>query len=459
MSDLTTSQAVEVALELLGPDGGVAIGEVSASTNLRWANSQLTTNGSMQETSLSVAAFVPVDGGLGCGISSAQVRTREDIQNLIAAGRTSAIAGGASEDAEALIEGPTSDNFHDTPVGADSSGVAHIAGSLGEAMRDAGAEFFGYAEQSTDTMYVATSSGTRLRFSQSTSRFELCAKSHDRQRSAWSGQGGTTLTDVDVATHSDAVLRGLGHQLNKIDLEPGHHNVTLSSSAVADLMIYLLWTASAREAAQGRSVFSKAGGGTRIGEQLSKRNLTIATDPKLSGLETFDRVVNLGSSSMSSSFDTGLPIGRTEVIENGVLRALGSSRFAAKEAGLPVTALADNIEVVDAQGHGTIEQTAARMGDGLLITCLWYIREVDPQSLLLTGLTRDGVYVVRGGEVIGAANNFRFNDSPVSMLNRITDAGNAVNCLPREWADWFTRSRVAPLVIEGFNLSTRSDAI
>jgi predicted Zn-dependent protease len=99
------------------------------------------------------------------------------------------------------------------------------------------------------------------------------------------------------------------------------------------------------------------------------------------------------------------------------------------------------------------------MGEGLLITCLWYIREVDPQSLLLTGLTRDGVYVVREGAIVGAASNFRFNDSPVSLLNRITDAGESFDCLPREWADWFSRSRVAPLTIDGFNLSTKSDAI
>lgn len=99
------------------------------------------------------------------------------------------------------------------------------------------------------------------------------------------------------------------------------------------------------------------------------------------------------------------------------------------------------------------------MGDGLLITCLWYIREVDPQNLLLTGLTRDGVYVVSGGEVIGATNNFRFNESPIDMLARITDAGETVPCLPREWADWFSRAQVPPLTIEGFNLSTKSDAI
>ena len=108
---------------------------------------------------------------------------------------------------------------------------------------------------------------------------------------------------------------------------------------------------------------------------------------------------------------------------------------------------------------GTLDELAARVGDGLLVTCLWYIREVDAQSLLLTGLTRDGVYVVRDGQVIGAAGNFRFNDSPLGMLDRIADAGSPVDCLPREWADWFTRTRVAPLAIEDFNLSTASEAV
>jgi predicted Zn-dependent protease len=104
-------------------------------------------------------------------------------------------------------------------------------------------------------------------------------------------------------------------------------------------------------------------------------------------------------------------------------------------------------------------ELASRMGDGLLVTCLWYIREVDPQNLLLTGLTRDGVYLVSGGEIVGASNNFRFNESPIDMLSRVIDAGETVPCLPREWADWFSRAQVAPLTIEGFNLSTKSDAV
>jgi len=298
-----------------------------------------------------------------------------------------------------------------------------------------------------------------MRYSESTSRFELCAKSFDRSRSAWSGQGGTSLSDVRTQEHLLEVSQKLEIQQNQIVTTAGRHRVTLSPSAVSDLMIYLLWSSAARDAAEGRSAFSNVKGGTRVGERLSSRNLTLVTDPQNPGIETFDHVVNLGSSALGSAFDTGLKIERSELISNGILTALGSSRHAAQEAKLPFTPLTDNISVSDAQGSGSLTDLAQRMGDGLLITCLWYIREVDPQNLLLTGLTRDGVYVVSGGEIIGATNNFRFNESPIDMLSRVIDAGHTVPCLPREWADWFSRAQVAPLAIESFNLSTRSDAI
>ena len=95
---------------------------------------------------------------------------------------------------------------------------------------------------------------------------------------------------------------------------------------------------------------------------------------------------------------------------------------------------------------------------GLLVTCLWYIREVDPQTLLLTGLTRDGVYLVEGGEVVGAVNNFRFNESPVDLLSRITEVGKTVRCLPREWNDYFSRTAMPPVKVTDFNMSTVSQA-
>jgi len=96
---------------------------------------------------------------------------------------------------------------------------------------------------------------------------------------------------------------------------------------------------------------------------------------------------------------------------------------------------------------------------GLLLSRFWYIRSVDPQTLLVTGLTRDGVYLVENGEVTGAVNNFRFNDSPVGMLDRLDEVGQSAPCLPREWSDYFPRTAAPALRVAGFNMSSVSRAL
>ncbi len=116
------------------------------------------------------------------------------------------------------------------------------------------------------------------------------------------------------------------------------------------------------------------------------------------------------------------------------------------------------LESGDQSAAPTLEEMIARTERGLLVTCLWYIREVDPATLLLTGLTRDGVYLVENGEVVGAVNNFRFNESPVDLLGRITEVGRTERCLPREWGDWFTRAAMPPVRVADFNMSSVSQA-
>jgi predicted Zn-dependent protease len=161
----------------------------------------------------------------------------------------------------------------------------------------------------------------------------------------------------------------------------------------------------------------------------------------------------------SSVFDNGFPLSRTSWIRDGSLAALISSRHSAAAAGLPVTPAIGNLTfATSAAAPPTLEQMIASTGRGLLLTCLWYIREVDPQTLLLTGLTRDGVYLVENGEVVGAVNNFRFNESPVGMLGRLLEVGATVPTLPREWGDYFNRAAMPPVRVEGFNMSSVSQA-
>jgi predicted Zn-dependent protease len=123
-----------------------------------------------------------------------------------------------------------------------------------------------------------------------------------------------------------------------------------------------------------------------------------------------------------------------------------------------VTPIIDNLELTCPGGAGSVNEVVAGVERGLLLTCLWYIREVDPQTLLLTGLTRDGVFLVEDGEVTAAVNNFRFNESPVAMLRHVVAAGTTTNTLAREWGDYFTRTRMPALRIENFNMSSVSQA-
>ena len=118
----------------------------------------------------------------------------------------------------------------------------------------------------------------------------------------------------------------------------------------------------------------------------------------------------------------------------------------------------DNLVLTGGQPDRTLDDLVAGLGRGLLVTSQWYLREVDPMTMLLTGLTRDGVFLVENGEIVGAVNNFRFNVSPLEVLRQASDIGETVPTLSREWSDWFTRTAMPPMLVDGFNMSSVSKA-
>jgi predicted Zn-dependent protease len=162
------------------------------------------------------------------------------------------------------------------------------------------------------------------------------------------------------------------------------------------------------------------------------------------------------SSERVSVFDNGMDIGRVDWIRDGAINALGYPRAAAAEFGAPVAVGADNLLMTG--GAASLADMIAGTERGLLLTTLWYIRTVDPTVLLLTGLTRDGVYLIEDGEVTAAVNNFRFNESPLDLLRRATEAGVSEVTLPREWGDWATRAAMPSLRIPDFHMSSVSQA-
>ncbi|MFB7664758.1 metallopeptidase TldD-related protein [Kitasatospora sp. NPDC056138] len=458
-------ELVERALQLSRTDGCVVIADEESSANLRWAGNALTTNGVSRGRSLTVIATVDKgQSGTSSGVVTREAVTLDEVESVVRAAEEAARAAEPAEDAQPLVaDRPSSPDFTEAPAVTTVEVFTEFAPALGEAFaraRAAGQLLYGFANHELTTSYLGTSTGLRLRHVQPTGSVEINAKTADLSSSAWVGAATRDFRDVDVAELHEQLTRRLAWGQKKIDLPAGRYETLLPPSAVSDLLIYLHWSSGGRDAAEGQTVFSKPGGATRIGEKLTELPLTLRTDPAEPGLEAAPFVVAHSSDDSQSVFDNGLPLTATDWIRDGRLVNLITTRHSAGLTGLPLTPPIDNLvlETADQAAAPTLDEMIARTERGLLLTCLWYIREVDPATLLLTGLTRDGVYLVENGEVVGEVNNFRFNESPVDLLSRITEVGRTVPCLPREWGDYFNRAAMPPVRVAEFNMSSVSQA-
>ncbi|GIH24738.1 peptidase [Acrocarpospora phusangensis] len=454
---MTPQETVERALALPGADDRVVIVDEGSSANLRFAGNTLTTNGVARSARLTVISIA----GAGVGVVSRSAVRDDQLADVVAAADAAARDARPSEDARPLVDGFAQADW-DAPVEPTSIDVfAGFAPALGETFATAeasGRRLYGFAEHLVNTVFVGTSGGLRRRYDQPTGRLELNAKSPDMARSAWTGVATKDFSDVDVAALDGVLARRLDWAKRRVDLPAGRYETILPPTAVSDLMIYLYWSAGARDAADGRTVFSRPGGGTQVGERLSEAPIRLFSDPRHPGVECVDFAVAHTSGREQSVFDNGLPLDHTDWISGGTLSNLVQTRHSAELTGLAATPQIDNLIMESATGAGGLDDLIAATERGLLLTCLWYIREVDPQSLLLTGLTRDGVYLVENGEVVGEVNNFRFNESPVDLLGRLTQVGVSEQTLPREWNDYFTRAVMPPVRVPDFNMSTVSQA-
>ena len=458
---------VEAALAASTADGCVVVGVEHTETNLRWAANSLTTNGQMRSRSLTVISTYDRANGASAGVVTRAVSTVDEVADLVRAAEAAGRDADAADDASPLVEAYESADDWDADAAETSVAVFDsFAPALGAAMnrwRAGNRLLFGFAEHQMSSYFLATSTGLRRRFDQPQGRLELNGKSDDYARSAWSGRHSRTFADIDVDAAVDALEQRLAWAGTRIDLPAGRYETILPPTAVADLMIYAYWTASARDADEGRNVYASPSGGTRVGEQLATLPVTLRSDPAEPGLECppFE-IVTASDGGLQSVFDNGHPSPATRWIDEGRLADLIRTRaWSRKSSGEPRSFI-DNLILDGPDGAGgnagSIEDMVAATERGLLLTCLWYIREVDPQTLLLTGLTRDGVYLVEDGAVRGAVNNFRFNESPLDLLRRATEVGRTEHALSREWSDYFMRTAMPPLRIPDFNMSTVSKA-
>ena len=461
----TTSvqQLVDSALAASAADDCIVIARHHTRANLRWANNTLTTNGAMRGVEVTVVSFVNGAGGPSTGSMSGSATTPEQVEGLVAAADAAARAAKPATDAQALVAGDAAADWDEPPAETDIHVFDAFAPALGEAFgraRAGGRVLYGFVDHGVTTTYLASTTGLRLRHVQPTGHYGCTGKTSDLTNSAWVGGATRDFVGVDALALDAELERRLGWGARRVDLPAGRYDTILPPTAVADLMIDAYWYAGARDAHDGHSVYSRRGGGTRIGEQLVNGDVTLASDPSYAGLECARHVMVGSSGDDRSVFDNGLPLTRTDWIRRGTLTALRQTRETAALTDQPVTPEIDNLVLEVDGGAGDVDGLVAGTERGLLLTCLWYIRAVDPQTLLLTGLTRDGVYLVEDGEITAAVNNFRFNESPVDLLRRFSHASATVPAFSREWGDdYFSRTAMPALRLPDFNMSSVSQAM
>jgi predicted Zn-dependent protease len=461
---LVPQSLVDHAVATSIADDCIAIVHDKTSANMRWANNTLTTNGVMHGVTVTIISFVRQSGGVSTGSVTGSASDQAQVTALVQAADAAARAGSPAEDANPLVaDVRVAGDWDEPPVPTDIGVYGSFAPALGEAFGRAGAAdriLYGFVNHEMTTTYVGSTTGLRLRHVQPTGHYGCTAKNTALTNSAWVGGATRDFADVDALAMDAAVAERLGWGERRVDLPAGRYDTILPPSAVADLMIDAYWYAGARDAFDGQSVYSRRGGGTRIGESVTAPGVHLFSDPAHPGLECAPFALASSSSNDASVFDNGLPLSRTDWIRDGELTSLLQTRHSAGLTGQPVTPAVDNLVLEIDGAASSLDDLVAGTERGLLLTCLWYIREVDPQSLLLTGLTRDGVYLIENGEITGAVNNFRFNESPIDLLKRFTHASVTAPSFSREWGDdYFSRTATPALRVPDFNMSSVSQAL
>ncbi|HEX4726241.1 MAG TPA: metallopeptidase TldD-related protein, partial [Jatrophihabitans sp.] len=323
---------IERALARSSADGCVVIGAERTEANLRWAANSLTTNGQMHSRKLTVISIVDGPAGTSSGAASGPVTTDDPdaaLAALVQASEAAARAAAPADDAAPLVPaGPVDPGWQLPPNHTSIEVFAEFAPALGAAFAEAAKQdrlLYGFAEHVLTCYYLASSTGLRRRFDQPTGRLELNGKPADLSGSAWVGCQTQDFTDVDVPALTADLGRRLDWSRTRLELPAGRYETLLPPSAVADLLLFAYDGGSARDAEEGRSVYSVAGGGTRLGERLTSQPVTLRSDPQAAGMQCLPFVVALPGQPQSV-FDSGAEVPAVDWITGGRLTNLYRNR-------------------------------------------------------------------------------------------------------------------------------------
>lgn len=422
---INLSKADHCEVNLQGSIGG----------NIRYARNTVTTSGGEQNTSLSI------ESAFGKKTGTASINEFDDASLEKVVRRSEELAQLAPENPEYMEPlGPQEYNesttYFDSTAKITPDYRAKAAENSIKPSIDNGLVSAGFLEDEAGFSAIMNSNGL-FAYNQDTEvEFSVTVRTRDGRGSGWVSRDYNDVDLLDTATASDIAIQKSETSAEAVALEPGKYTVILEPDASVGLLGNMFFRMGARQADEGRSFLSKAGGGTRVGEKMFDERVTVYSDP-------FHPIVPRAPFTGS-----GQPVEKTMWIENGVVKNLSYSRFWAKEKG--VEPLPGPVNAILEGGTKSTAELVATTARGILVTRTWYIRMVDPQSLLLTGLTRDGTFYIEDGEIKHAVKNFRFNESPVIMLNNIEELGKPVRC---------SGSMIPPMKIRDFTFSSLSDAV
>lgn len=410
--------------------------------NVRFADNQMSTAGSATDFNIQVeSSFGPKHAVVVTNDTSDEAlrRTVEQSERL---------ARLAPDDPEAMPNlGPQNIRPVDAwfPSVADMTAEqrARIALTALEPARAAGdLKAAGYLVNTANCTAIGNSAGLFAYHRSTNSNYTLTVRTTDGTGSGWAGAEHNDAATVDFEGVSRRAIEKARLSRNPVAIEPGRYTVILEPQAVGDLCQLIGFYADARATDEGRSPFVKEGGGNKIGEKIVDQRITIYADP-------FDPMV------LAQPFDgEGFPLGRQVFIENGVLKTLYYSRFWAKKKDVQPTGAPTSFLM--SGGNTSVDEMIQNTERGVLVTRLWYLREVDPRTILYTGLTRDGTFLIENGKISRALKNFRFNESPLFMLNNLEAVGRPVRLAGTEAGGAVV---VPPLKVRDFNFTSLSDAV
>jgi predicted Zn-dependent protease len=272
--------------------------------------------------------------------------------------------------------------------------------------------------------------------------YTCTVRTEDGRGSGWVGTDTQDATRFKVEDDIQIAMRKASASSEARALEPGKYTVILEPMAAAGLIGFMFNFFGAREADEGRSFLSKAGGGNKIGQQVFGPQVNFYTDP-------WDPV----APSLPWDED-GVPRKRMDLVKDGKVVALDYSRYWAQKQGkAPVGQMGNILMTGGTKSTAELVRSTQR---GVLVTRTWYIRMVDPQTVLLTGLTRDGTFYIENGQIKYPIKNFRFNESPVIMLNNVEELGKPVRVPPDEVS---MNIMVPPMKLRDFTFTSLSDAV